>query len=74
MTDGEPIALGISLEELYDIAALSVSPETADLITGDCSGCVLVDIIVVHNGSYISELGEYEIAAYHSGFILECGY
>ena len=69
----EPLASDIRLEELRDIARLDVSGGLAELIAGEGSGCVLVDIIVVHRNNYIPALDEYEEEAYHCGFILECG-
>ena len=69
----EPIALDITLDELRDIAALNVSSELRDRICGACSGCVLVDVVVAHNRNFIPELNEYEIEAFHCGFILEFG-
>lgn len=70
----EPIELDITLDELHDIAEGKVSPDMEDLIFGDCCGCVLVDTVIEHRGAFIEELGEYEIDAYHCGFIIDCGY
>ena len=70
----ETIKLDISMDELRDIADGNVSAQMEDYIFGDCGGCVLVDMIVVHTGDYAAEFDEYEIDAYHCGFILNCGY
>lgn len=70
----ETIKLDISMDELRDIADGNVSAQMEDYIFGDCRGCVLVDMIVVHTGDHIAELDEYEIDAYHCGFIIDCGY
>ena len=57
----EPIAMSMTLDELRNYAEHNTSN-------------VIVDMIVVHNDGFISELNEYETTAYHCGFILECGH
>ena len=75
ITSLSPVALDISLEELYNIASLeNASDELVDLILGYSRGCVLVDIVVAHRGDYVSELDEYEVEAYHCGSIIGCGF
>lgn len=70
----EPIELDIELERLYEIARGEVDEALSDLIFGDCRGMVLVDMVVEHRGVLIEELGEYELEAYHCGFMIDCGY
>ena len=69
----EPIELNITLDRLYEISKLNVNEALRRIISEACSGNVLVDIIAVHQRDYIPELNEYEIEAYHCGFIMECG-
>jgi hypothetical protein len=69
----DPIALNTSMDNLRDIANGNLSPDMQDYIFGDCRGCVLVCMTVVHQGDYIDEIGQYETDAYYCGFILECG-
>lgn len=70
----EPLELDIEMDRLRDIGQGNVDEELNDRIFGPCHGSVLVDVIVEHEGSFISELNEYETEAYHCGFIIDCGY
>ncbi len=65
----EPLAMDIGIDELRYMAM-----HPSQYIVGSCAGFMLVDIIVEHRTGYIAELGEYELEAYHCGFIIECGY
>lgn len=62
----EPIAMDISLDELYDIAMLNVDGGMSSLITGSSRGCVLVDMVISHGAGG-------EARTYHCGFLIECG-
>ena len=69
----EPIKYGLTYDDVMSIAEGGFSAEVENYIFRDCRGCVLVDMVVEHRGDFIEAMGEYELDAYHCGFILDCG-
>ncbi|MCR5610346.1 MAG: hypothetical protein K6F68_00730 [Clostridiales bacterium] len=70
----KPIVLDISLEELREIAEHPAEHLDSSILELGADWCVLVDIVIVHNVTFIPELEEYETEAYHCGFVIQCGH